>query len=252
MEAHFLTDIGQVRSHNEDSGGIFYNSAEQMLAIVADGMGGHQAGDIASQMATQVIQKKWETQAELETPERLENWITETVTEANTAVFTESKVKPELEGMGTTLVIAVCTDEFITIAHIGDSRCYIYKNDGLKQITEDHSLVNELVRSGQISADDAEFHPRKNVLLRALGTEESVVCDIQTMEWETGSKILLCSDGLTNKVIDTELTEYLSKPDQGNKIGQELIDLANERGGEDNISLAIIHHDSTSEVGENT
>lgn len=250
MQAHFLTDVGQVRSHNEDSGGIFYNTAGQMLGIVADGMGGHQGGEIASQLATDYIKEKWEASEVFKSPNLLESWLTETVLEANKKVYKESKEKESLEGMGTTVVIAVCTDEFITIAHIGDSRCYIYKNQEFKQITEDHSLVNELLRSGQISVSDAEFHPRKNVLVRALGTEESVNSEIHTMEWEHENKLLLCSDGLSNKVTDQELAEFLARQEELEKTGQQLIDLANERGGEDNISLAIIHHDATPRAGE--
>lgn len=251
MEARFLTDIGQVRSHNEDSGGIFYNADGQMLVVVADGVGGHKAGDVASQMTTKHLQQKWESHEGLSTPQKIEDWINGTVKEANEAVFHKAKGDPELEGMGTTIVIAVCVDEFITVAHIGDSRCYIYKNDELKQITEDHSLVNELIRLGQISTADAEFHPRKNVVLRALGTEETVACDIQTMEWEKGNKLLLCSDGLTDKVNNGELKDFLSRTEQLNMVGEQLINLANERGGEDNISLAIIHHEATSRAGEN-
>lgn len=251
MEARFLTDIGQVRSHNEDSGGIFYNADGQMLVVVADGVGGHKAGDVASQMATKHLQQKWESHEGLSTPQKIEDWINVAVTEANEAVYHKAKGDPDLEGMGTTIVIAVCMDEFITVAHIGDSRCYIYKNDELKQITEDHSLVNELIRLGQISTADAEFHPRKNVVLRALGTEATVACDIQTMEWEKGNKLLLCSDGLTDKVNNGELEDFLSRTEQLNIVGEQLINLANERGGEDNISLAIIHHEATSRAGEN-
>lgn len=252
MQAHFLTDVGQIRSHNEDSGGIFFNKAGQMLAIIADGMGGHQGGEIASQLAIDLIQTQWESVTEFTSPKDLEDWITENVQETNETVYNQSKQKSDLEGMGTTIVLAVCMDEFITIAHIGDSRCYIYKNDEFKQITQDHSLVNELIRTGQISMDDAEFHPRKNVLVRALGTEPTVNCEIQTMEWENENKILLCSDGLSNKIADKELEDYIRKPEEISEIAKQLIDLANERGGEDNISLAIVHHGSSSRAGEKT
>lgn len=251
MEARFLTDIGQVRSHNEDSGGIFYNADGQMLVVVADGVGGHKAGDVASQTTTKYLQQEWESNKGFSTPQKIEDWINETAEKANEAVYHKAKGNMDLEGMGTTLVLAVCLDELITVGHIGDSRCYIYKNDELKQITEDHSLVNELIRLGQISAADAAFHPRKNVVLRALGTEETVACDIQTMGWEKGNKLLLCSDGLTDKVNNEELKDFLSRSEQLSTVGEQLIDLANERGGEDNISLAIIDHDASSRAGEN-
>lgn len=251
MKAEFLTDIGKVRSQNEDSGGVFYNKSNQILAIVADGMGGHAGGDVASQIATNLIQEKWQQVTEFKGADDLEKWIGETVSKANALVFQEAQEKPHLEGMGTTVVLAVCTEEYITIAHLGDSRCYIYSDEKLKQLTEDHSYINELIRAGQITPEDAAYHPRKNVISRALGTEANVKCEIQTILWEQGDKLLLCSDGLTDKVNDEELESLLSKERPLNEIGEKMIELANERGGEDNISLVIIHHEPTSRVGEN-
>lgn len=250
MEAYFLTDIGKVRSQNEDAGGIFYNRAHQVLAIVADGMGGHSGGDVASDLATGLIQKKWEENPGLEHPKELEEWISNTTLEANELVFKESKETEGLEGMGTTVVIAACTEEFITIAHIGDSRCYLYSNSELKQLTDDHTLVNELLRAGQISPDDAVYHPRKNVLARALGTEIKVESEIQTIGWEAPDRLLLCSDGLINKVSDEELGEFLGTEGSLREIGERMIALANERGGEDNISLALIQHEEQARAGE--
>lgn len=250
MKAQFLTDQGQIRSRNEDSGGVFYNTSGQLLAIVADGMGGHQAGDVASQMATNLIEEKWTASEALSSPEMTEAWLSLTIEEINQRVWQESKTKKECEGMGTTVVMVICTKEFITIAHIGDSRCYILNDHGFKQLTEDHSLVNELVRTGQITKTDAESHPIKNVLLKVLGTEETVSPDITTLEWEEKNKLLLCSDGLTNKIADSELSHYLSEDKDIEWIGQDLITLANERGGEDNISLTIISYDPSRKVGE--
>lgn len=250
MEAQFLTDQGQIRSRNEDSGGVFYNTSSQLLAIVADGMGGHQAGDVASQMATDLIEQKWTTTGVLTSPEMAEEWLRLTIEEINQKVWQKSKTKKECEGMGTTVVMVICTKEFVTIAHIGDSRCYILNDHGFKQVTEDHSLVNELVRSGQITKTDAESHPIKNVLLKVLGTEETASPDITTLEWEAKNKLLLCSDGLTNKVSDSELSHYLNEDKGIQWTGENLITLANERGGEDNISLAIISYDPSRKVGE--
>lgn len=251
MKACFMTDVGKVRSNNEDSGGIFRNKSKQVLAVVADGMGGHAGGEIASQLATQIVQDKWEKTEGFQTAANIEQWISETVSEANQIVYKESKEKADLEGMGTTLVLAACMEEFITVAHIGDSRCYLSNEGGLKQLTEDHSLVNELLRAGQISPDDAAYHPRKNVVSRALGTDKAVKTDIQTIGWEYGDKILLCSDGLTDKVHADELAEFLGKDEAISEIGEQLVDLANGRGGEDNISLAIVHYDWTARAGEN-
>ena len=194
MEAEFLTDRGQVREHNEDSGGIYYNPSGQLLAVIADGMGGHQAGDVASQMAISTIQAEWEKSKELKLPEQTEVWLIKALEKVNKVIYEDSLQKEEFAGMGTTIVATINTDEFITVAHIGDSRCYIKNESGFNQITEDHSLVNELVRSGQISKEDAVQHPRKNIVLKALGTEEKVIADVQSLSWEHHDKLVLCSD----------------------------------------------------------
>lgn len=250
MIGKFMTDRGRVRTHNEDSGGLYYNSEQQLLAIIADGMGGHRAGDIASQMATELIGEKWKETKHFNSPESVETWLVNVLKESNQAIMKRSQAGNECHGMGTTVVISVCTEEFVTIAHIGDSRCYLLNEEGFKQITEDHSLVNELVRSGQISEDDAEHHPRKNVLLKALGTEPKAEADIKSLGWEINNMLLLCSDGLTNKVVDEELANYIKQDENIENIGENLIQLANERGGEDNVSLIIINYDSSNKVGE--
>ncbi|MDP4162048.1 MAG: protein phosphatase, partial [Bacillota bacterium] len=154
------------------------------------------------------------------------------------------------DGMGTTIVAAICTDGFATIANIGDSRGYLMNEMGFKQLTEDHSLVNELVRSGQISREDAEHHPRKNVLLRALGTEQSVEMDIRTVMFESGDICLLCSDGLSNKVNETEMNQILADDQTLEQKALSFISLANENGGEDNITLAIVEYLAGSEGDE--
>ncbi|MFD2628335.1 Stp1/IreP family PP2C-type Ser/Thr phosphatase [Oceanobacillus kapialis] len=250
MKGQFMTDQGLVRNHNEDAGGVFYNKHGQLLAVIADGMGGHQAGDVASQMATDLVEKKWQDSQQLDNPEAAESWLRSTVTEINEKVYEYSLTKEECQGMGTTFVVALCTSEFITVSNIGDSRCYMLSENGFKQITIDHSLVNELVRSGQISKDDAEQHPRKNVLLKALGTEESVVPEIHSLGWEKGNKLLLCSDGLSNKVTDEELHRYLLTEDPIEDIEGEMIRLANDRGGEDNISVIIVMDEAPRKDGD--
>ncbi|WHX27117.1 Stp1/IreP family PP2C-type Ser/Thr phosphatase [Virgibacillus halodenitrificans] len=250
MEGQFLTDKGQVRNHNEDSGGVFYSSSKQLLAIIADGMGGHQAGDVASQMATGLLKEKWEQCDKLTSPQEAEDWVSRAISDINKSIYKKAIEKEECRGMGTTVVITICTKEFMTIAHIGDSRCYLLHDNILRQMTEDHSLVNELVRSGQITKEEAEYHPRKNVLLKALGTEEDIAPSVRSLEWQKDNILILCSDGLINKVTDLELGEFLSSSKDIRQIGEEMIELANERGGEDNISLVIVKDTNSVEFGE--
>ncbi|KKK39611.1 protein phosphatase [Mesobacillus campisalis] len=247
MNAVFMTDKGKVRLHNEDNGGIFTNLEGQRLAIVADGMGGHRAGDVASEMTINYLREKWEKAGNIGTAEESYTWLETAIKEVNTLVFRHSQENTNCEGMGTTIVAAICTALFVTVANIGDSRAYILNEAGFQQLTEDHSLVNELVRSGQISREDAEHHPRKNVLLRALGTENTVEMDIKTIIFEDGDMLLLCSDGLTNKVSQEELSRILAQDSTLGEMASEMVGLANQNGGEDNITLAIVGYLDASE-----
>lgn len=240
MQAVFLTDRGKVRQHNEDNGGVFLNRAGQQLAMVADGMGGHRAGDVASEITMMKLKEKWEETDEIMTAEQAENWFEDHIKQVNRLVFQHAQNHVECEGMGTTIVAVIITNMFSTIAHIGDSRCYVLNESGFSQVTEDHSLVNELVRTGQISKEDAEHHPRKNVLTRALGTETIVDMDIKTIVFEADDKLLLCSDGLSNKLKEEEIACTLKSEKSIQEKAEDLIDLANEYGGEDNISLVIV------------
>lgn len=250
MKAIFVTDKGKIRQHNEDSGGVFLSPSGQRLAIVADGMGGHRAGDVASKMALDKLQDDWRKSEQIETADQAEKWLKDHINQVNMVLYEHSKIHPECEGMGTTIVAAIITELFSTIAHIGDSRCYILNESGFSQVTEDHSLVNELVRSGEISKADAENHPRKNVLLRALGTETSVEMDIKTILFEEGDRLLLCSDGLSNKVTETELVQILQKDQTIEEKANSLVRLANDHGGEDNISLIIVEYDPSGPKGD--
>lgn len=250
MKSLFLTDCGQIRQHNEDAGGIFLNQADQVLAIIADGMGGHLAGDVASQMTVSVMKDTWENLNELLSPIEAESWLKQTIKAINKQVYHRSQVEHELKGMGTTLVVAIITEEFVSIAHIGDSRFYIYNKSGFTQVTEDHSLVNALLNAGEITPQDAKNHPRRNVISRALGTDEEVEVDVHSLSIESEEKFLLCTDGLTDKISNEELEEHLNRLSSLEDIGQSLVDLANQRGGEDNISLILISNCSDGKVGE--
>lgn len=251
MNGIFLTHCGQVRGHNEDAGGIFKNKDGQLIAIIADGMGGHLAGDVASMLAIENMKTKWEETDRKTDKQHIESWLQEVITDTNSQIYQKSKENSNLEGMGTTLVAAVISRDFVTIAHVGDSRCYLADQEKLQQVTEDHSFVNELVKRGEISEDDAEVHPRKNIILRALGSEPEVETDIKTISWSPGNCLLLCSDGLSDKVNQQELEQFILTDREIRQIGNELIDVANERGGEDNISLILMTYDgSNGEAGE--
>lgn len=243
VKAVFKTDRGKVRAHNEDRVGVFKNHSGNYIAIVADGMGGHNAGDVASEMTLTKLQEAWEQTEEFSTPELAEAWLTEQITKINTLIFEHAQENKACEGMGTTIVAAICTTTFTTIAHIGDSRCYMLNDLGFNQLTEDHSLVNELVRSGEISQEEAERHPRKNMLLRALGTDASIQIDLKTITFEYNDLLLLCSDGLSNKVSKEEIATILSQAKELEEKAAALIQLANDNGGEDNITLIIVNNE---------
>lgn len=244
MQYAFKTDTGKVRQHNEDSGEVF-TKGEHFLALIADGMGGHKAGDVASAMTINYFKEAWENTSEeaIETPVHAEDWLLKTVREANLEIHQYAQKHVDCNGMGTTLVGALCTPSNITILHIGDSRVYYFSENKLSQKTVDHTLVNELVRSGQLSEREAENHPRKNVILRALGTDDVIEVDIQTISWSEGDLVLLCSDGLSNKVTREEMENIMNDDSLSleNK-ADRLVNLANEAGGEDNITIGLVRY----------
>jgi serine/threonine protein phosphatase PrpC len=246
----FRTDQGRTRSNNEDNGGTFVNRDGQCLAIVADGMGGHRAGEVASGMAISKLQEMWKQAEGLRTADQAEMWLKTTIHQVNKLLFEHSMGNTECEGMGTTIEAVIATNDFTTIAHVGDSRCYILNDSGFHQLTEDHTLVNELVRTGQISKEDAEHHPRKSWILRALGTEQDVKIDIKTIMFEEGDFLLLCSDGLSNKVTEDEIEQIIKNEDPLEQKASTLIDMANENGGEDNITLIILEFSDEIELGD--
>jgi protein phosphatase len=212
-------------------------------------MGGHRAGDVASNMTLTHLQKMWEESEGIQTADQAETWLRTHILQVNKLLFEHANNNLECEGMGTTIEAVIATQLFSTLAHIGDSRCYILNDIGFQQLTEDHTLVNELVRTGQISKEDAEHHPRKNVILRALGTEPEVKIDIKTIMFEEGDFLLLCSDGLSNKVNEAEMVTILQNEDCLEQKASTLINMANENGGEDNITLIILEFDDEIERG---
>lgn len=239
MEFAYLTDPGQVRDHNEDSVTIVKNAQGEILMAVADGMGGHKGGEIASSIAITHIGKRFIDTSSVGNKEDAINFLKEIVSEANMLLYKYTEDNPESNGMGTTIVIALLTKGFLLFGNIGDSSGYVIKNKKLYKITNDHTLVNLLVKSGEITEEEAKDHPRKNVLMRALGANISVEMDIFDVERDV-SAILLCSDGLTNMLDEEQIERVLdSNLDIDAKV-QKLINKANNRGGTDNISVAYL------------
>lgn len=239
MEYYYLTDSGKVRDHNEDSVTVVQNSSGEYLLAVADGMGGHRAGEIASSIAITNIGKRFKDSGSLGNKEDAISWIKDTVSEANFLIYKYTKEHPESLGMGTTLVLAVLTKDYLLFGNIGDSSGYVFKKEKLHKITTDHTLVNLLVKSGELTLEEAKNHPRKNVLMRALGATTSVEMDIFDVETDIDG-IFLCSDGLTNMLDEEQINKVLlsdlSIEDKVNK----LIIKSNNRGGTDNISIAYL------------
>lgn len=239
MQISFQTDVGKKRNSNQDYVAVFKNQAAITLAILADGMGGHQAGDVASKMAVEGIGAKWQETA-IDSPEKACSWFVTAIQAANDAVYELGQAKPELQGMGTTIVcVAVFAEEF-ALAHVGDSRMYLVRDHEITQLTEDHSLVNELVRSGEITQEMAAVHPRRNVLTRSVGMPGLVEVDIASHFYKDGDYLLLASDGLTNMLTDDVIKWIIDEPISLDEKVQKLISGANDAGGADNITVLLI------------
>ncbi|MGQ7280161.1 Stp1/IreP family PP2C-type Ser/Thr phosphatase [Brevibacillus thermoruber] len=242
MEIAMKSHVGRVRQVNEDYFACIADLNGRVLAVVADGMGGHQAGDIASRLAVERIVKELRhLDSELsgeDARERLMNALLM----ANEEVYRYAQEHPECSGMGTTIVAALLGETGGVTAHIGDSRLYHFNADGLQLKTEDHSLVHELMKSGQITAEEASVHPQRNVLMRALGTEPDVRIDLGQFNWSEGDVVLLCSDGLSNKVHHSVMVEWLKRPVSLQAQVDGLVEHALEAGGEDNITLVAVRN----------
>ena len=226
-----VTDPGRRRRRNEDS-----YVCEPPLFAIADGMGGAQAGEVASRLAAAVLQ-------ESDGAELSEARIAELIQEANRRVFQRSNEDAATSGMGTTMTVALVDDpgESIVVGHVGDSRAYRIRGGELEQLTEDHSLVGELLRSGRLSAEEAEIHPQRSVITRAIGTEPDVDVDTFTIPARPGDLFLLCSDGLTDMIPDREILSILDGQDDLDAAARALVDAANTAGGEDNITVVLFH-----------
>ena len=243
MKSFYLTDAGRVRTHNEDSVTIVKNQSGEHLMMVADGMGGHRAGEVASSMVVTHLGSRFSKLSTIGTKLDAVNWLNENINTINTNIIKYTEENPESTGMGTTIVLALLTDEFLIFGNIGDSSGFVFKNGKLHKITKDHTLVNLLVEAGEISPDEALNHPKKNVLMKALGTEAIQTLDIFEVDRDVDA-VMLCSDGLTNMLTIEQIEKVLN--DETLEIEEKLIKIikkCNARGGTDNISIAYLVKD---------
>lgn len=235
LRAGVATDTGRVRSNNQDS---FLLLPDRGLWVVADGMGGAQGGEVASRLAIETFEDAY--------VEQTEQSLAEVVAEANHRIY-EAAESSELRGMGTTAVgLALVGDDdetdqqHLVVVNVGDSRAYLYRDGGLTQLTDDHSVVAELVRDGRITAAEADVHPQRNVITRVLGVYPEVVADLWPIDPVRGDRYLLCSDGLFNEVGDDQMAAVLRRLDDPSEAAAELVRLANEGGGRDNITVIVL------------
>ena len=197
MLAYYQTDPGKVRGHNEDSVAIVVNQNGEHLVVVADGMGGHKAGEVASSLAVNELSKRFSELSSIGTKEEAVVWLKEIIDEINIKILKYAEEHVDATGLGTTCVCSIITDDFLLFGNIGDSSGYVYKNGKLYKVTKDHTLVNILLENGELTESAAKVHPQKNVLMKALGAAEKIDMDIFDVERDV-SGVFLCSDGLTN------------------------------------------------------
>ena len=237
MKTFSKTDIGMVREVNQDY--VFVSDLPvgklPNLFVVADGMGGHKAGEFASRFTVEVVKEALADSSE----EKPEAMIRQAITSANRKLLETAKQDSRMEGMGTTLVVATVIERTLYLANVGDSRLYLL-NDEIKQVTKDHSLVQEMVRLGGIKQEEAKHHPDKNIITRAIGAKEDVEVDFYEYRLKQGDMILMCTDGLSNMVEDEEMLHIVKGSRDVVEAVEGLIERANQNGGKDNIGIVIV------------
>lgn len=240
MKTFYLTDSGKVRDHNEDSVTILKNASGEHLLLVADGMGGHRAGEVASSMVVTHMGKRFTDMTSIGSKLDAINWMKDNISEVNSEIIKYAQEHPEASGMGTTTVMAIITDSFLIFGNIGDSSGFVFKNGKLTKVTKDHTLVNLLVAAGDLTEEEAKYHPKRNVLMKALGSGDKAEIDVFDVDTNVDG-ILLCSDGLTTMLTKEQIEKVLN--DSELEIEEQVIKLirkSNARGGTDNISIAYL------------
>lgn len=241
MEAWGLTDVGNVRSQNQDAFRIVELGKDALLAVVCDGMGGVKSGNVASRLASEVFSEevKRSFSADL-TPDEAEQMLRAAAKLANISVFEQSQLSEDYAGMGTTLVAALTYPRATLVLNIGDSRAYLINADGVQCITRDHSVVEMMVQRGELTPEQAKTHPSKNLITRAVGTEETVFSDVFRVETEPEDCILLCSDGLSNQMADQEILFEVVHGARRDDCCRRLLEIAKNRGAPDNVTSVLI------------
>ena len=249
MKSFYLTDTGKVRNHNEDSVIIVRNNENSYLMAVADGMGGHSCGEVASSIVVKYLSHHFQESFYNLNKDEAINFINDSIQEVNGMIFKYQKDHPESKGMGTTLVMAILTKNYLLMANIGASSGFIIKDNVLHKITYDHTLVNLLVAAGELSEEEAKNHPRKNVLMKALGANDPIEADIFDCDMNVDG-IFLCSDGVTNMLEKDQIEKVLAEDLEIEEKIVKLIHKCNNRGGLDNMSMAYLIMNEKSE-GDN-
>lgn len=239
MKSYYLTDTGKVRSHNEDSVTIVRNGSGEYLLVVADGMGGHRAGEVASSLAVTHLGKRFSGASSIGSMLDAVNWLNDNVSEINEAILEYAKNHFDSTGLGTTLVLALLTKDYLIFGNIGDSSGFVIKNHKLHKVTHDHTLVNLLVEAGDLTEEEAKVHPKRNVLMKALGAAEKIELDIFEVEKDVDG-LLLCSDGLTTMMTKEQIEKILEEDLTIEEKVAKMIKKCNARGGNDNISIALL------------
>jgi protein phosphatase len=241
MQSWGLTDPGCVRTQNQDAYTIEKLDRHTLLCVVCDGMGGAKSGNIASTLALDVfvqeVKRNYNSTMDMEAVDQM---LERAVKLSNFTVYDQSRQFPEFEGMGTTLVAALIRGKSATVVNVGDSRVYRVNGDGISQITTDHSLVELMLRRGELTQEQARNFPGKNYITRAIGTEPTVKCDIFHQELKRGDSLLLCSDGLTNLMDDQEILFEIVYGDSMNQCCQRLLTIAKNRGAPDNVTSILV------------
>ena len=248
MKSFYLTDTGKIRDHNEDSVIILKNNEGSYLLAVADGMGGHSCGEVASSIVIKYLAHHFTERFYKMNKDDAIIFINDAINEINSEIFKYQDIHPESKGMGTTLVMAILTNDYLLMANIGDSSGFIIKNGVLHKITYDHTLVNLLVAAGELTKEEALKHPRKNVLMKALGANDPIEADIFDCDMDIDG-IFLCSDGVTNMLEKESIEKVLASDLEIEEKLVKLVHKCNNRGGLDNMSMAyLIKNDEEGEI----